>query len=191
MSRGADALLFFCGCIWYNITMKLYLESSFEPVFVNDQGKVIEIFEADQITREGLEGMVSVLLASGVELYDLNGLRARTLAELPRVPTICEEQDGIEALLAHAPALLTQAPRLERLPVAEGKHAAAVKRLCTLADTLGLDEGALDENVHDTAAGLGSDANNSGVSGQLRFLLEQGWSESEVADQLRGLAEDE
>lgn len=39
-----------------------------------------------------------------------------------------------------------------------------------------VDEMALDEAVHDTAATLASDANNGGFQSQVEFLLKYGWT---------------
>lgn len=38
----------------------------------------------------------------------------------------------------------------------------------------------LDDLVHDVASGLGSDANNGGVDGQVRFLMQHGVNAAEV-----------
>lgn len=72
----------------------------------------------------------------------------------------------------------------------EAAHAAKALKTCEAADGLlewlekatseGLESEDLDNLVHDTASQEGSGANNVGLQGQLRYLLEQGSSEDEI-----------
>jgi hypothetical protein len=43
-----------------------------------------------------------------------------------------------------------------------------------------MNEMALDEAVHDTAATMASDANNGGLESQVEFLLKHGWNAETV-----------
>ena len=54
---------------------------------------------------------------------------------------------------------------------------AEVTRLTALANKLKVRESSLDEHIHDLASSMASDANNGGVSEQIRFLLTH-WGES-------------
>jgi len=47
-----------------------------------------------------------------------------------------------------------------------------LKQLLAKADAAGLGTEDLDEAMHDTASSIASDVNNSGIDGQLAFLLD-------------------
>lgn len=46
----------------------------------------------------------------------------------------------------------------------------------------GLDEGALDELVHDCKSSEAADINNSGFDGQIEYLIESGMTEKDIRE---------
>ena len=65
-----------------------------------------------------------------------------------------------------------------------------IKQLTQLAISLGLDDGGLDDVVHDAASRIGSDANNAGIEAQVRFLVAQ-YDEHEAEQAIREKADEE
>ena len=56
--------------------------------------------------------------------------------------------------------------------VADDGRSADVERLTNKADAAGLQPEDLDESVHDLAASVAADVNNSGLTDQLRYLVD-------------------
>jgi hypothetical protein len=63
--------------------------------------------------------------------------------------------------------------------------AATVMKFLKTLEPEKLDERALDEVVHDTAATQASDANNGGFESQVEFLLKNGWTADTIIGYLK------
>jgi hypothetical protein len=66
---------------------------------------------------------------------------------------------------------------------------AGVDRLTELADRLGASELDLDEDVHDLASQIASEVNNSGLAGQIAYLVREA-GPAEAERMIRDAAED-
>jgi len=84
-----------------------------------------------------------------------------------------EEEVSYDRLAEHGKPACGQCKRDMELQPEADNFDAVVERLSEKTESAGLQPEDLDEMVHDLASGIAADINNSGVDGQLRYLVKE------------------
>ncbi|GEM_PF-5199877 len=153
------------------------------------------------LLKAGTIGIGDAELPIGVDMDDVV-LSAAKLVEAARALdrllwVINQDRDGDyficregEAEIQHGHRLIGELglrPQAADVEVVKDTESQRIDELIVQVEQGGVTSGELDELVHDAASVLGSDANNEGIAGQIRFLVRQ-WGFETVASEVASLS---